>query len=116
MTQVSTARVAVARMAAIFLIGLAVYWIFVFTQTDFRPQRRSLYLPIAALLLLIGGGVWLRYRWAFVASLLLAALGLAFTCLMLVGAPANPALWVQALVLVSYLAIVGPLGFPRRGD
>lgn len=116
MTQVPTARLAVARTAAILLMGLAVYWIFVFTQTDFRPQRRSLYLPIAAFLLPIGGGVWLRYRWAFIASLLVAALGLAFTCLMLVGAPANAALWGQALVLVVYLAVVGPLGFPRRGD
>jgi hypothetical protein len=102
MAQVLTARLVVARMAAIFLIGLAVYWIFVFTQTDFRPQWRTLYLSIAAVLLLIGGGVWLKHRWAFLASLVMSVLGLAFTCLMLVGAPANPALWVQALVLVAF--------------
>jgi len=34
MTQVSAARIAVARAAALILIGLAAYWIFVFTQTD----------------------------------------------------------------------------------
>lgn len=113
-TQLFTARVVVARMAALFLIGLAVYWIFVFTQTDFRPQWRALYLSIAAVLLLIGGGVWLKHRWAFIASLVMSVLGLAFTCLMLVGAPANATLWVQALVLLAYTAVVGPLGFPPR--
>ena len=116
MTQVSAARVLVARIAALFLVGLAVYWIFVFTQTDFRPQRRSLYLPIAVVLLLIGGGVWMKSRWALLASLVVSVLGLAFTCLMLVGAPSNLVLWIQALVLVTYTVIVGPLGFPcQRG-
>jgi len=112
MTQVSAARIAVARAAALILIGLAAY--FVFTQTDFRPQRRSLYLPIAVLLLLIGGGLWMKSRWALLASLAVSVLGLAFTCLMLAGAPSNLALWVQALVLIAYIVIVGPLGFPGR--
>ena len=114
MTQVSTARIVVARIAALFLIGLAVYWIFVFTQTDFRPQRRSLYLPVAVVLLLIGAGVWMKSRWALLSSLAVSVLGLAFTCLMLVGAPSNLALWIQAFILIAYTVMVGPLGFPRQ--
>jgi hypothetical protein len=112
---VSTARMVAARMAATFLIGLAVYWIVVFTQTDFRPQWRALYLFIAAAFLLVGGGIWLKHRWAHLASLVISALALAFTCLMLVGAPSNPALWGQALILIAYTVVVGPLAFPRTG-
>lgn len=116
MTRATNVRIVVARIAALFLIGLAAYWIFVFVRLDFRPQRRSLYLPIAIVLLTIGCGVWMKSRLALLASLVVSALGSAFTCLMLVGAPSSVALWIQALVLVAYTVIVGPLGFNRQNS
>lgn len=77
-------RILVARLAATSSIGPAAYLIFAFTQADFRPQWRGLYLALA------------------------------FTFLMLVGAASNGVLWVQTLVLVAYTAIVGLLGFACR--
>src|SRR5262245_49841629 len=100
-----------ARFFATLMVALSLYWIYLFTQTNFRPQWAPLYLSIASVMLVIGAGVWLGYRWAIFGSVVVATIGLAFTCLMLVGAPLNWVLWLQGFVLPTYIVVVGPLAF-----